>query len=167
MRGPGRRAPVGRRSFRHSTVRAKGRCGTLRDRDVVPFGTCDGQGEADAMGRPSCMRVPACGGASGIASRAYPWGTRAVAPFGRGGYPASFVRIADACGAAGAASLQSLAPCHGADRRGRRGASSRRDGRRMPICVLPPEAKPCMSHDGGRGTAPCRGEKGGCHARCT
>ncbi|EEB32581.1 hypothetical protein DESPIG_02589 [Desulfovibrio piger ATCC 29098] len=47
------------------------------------------------------------------------------------------------------------------------GASSRRDGRRMPILVLPPEAKPCMSHDGGRGTAPCRGEKGGCHARCT
>ncbi len=35
------------------------------------------------------------------------------------------------------------------------------------ILVLPPEAKPCKSHDGGGGTAPCRGEKGGCHARCT
>lgn len=35
------------------------------------------------------------------------------------------------------------------------------------ILVLPPEAKPCKSHDGGGGTAPGRGEKGGCHARCT
>ena len=46
-------------------------------------------------------------------------------------------------------------------------AVSRRMAEEGPFFDLPPEAKPCKSHDGGRGMAPCRGEKGGCHARCS
>ena len=167
MRGPGRRAPVGRRSFQHSTVRAKGQCGTLRDADVVPFGTCGGQGEGKCHG-------------AGLRSRGHrrTAGTRRApqprAPFGDNGCPFF---------PAGGSPSPSPASGRSAGRRAWRpvsywGFAMEQGGeggmdiippgwQEKAILVLPPEAKPCKSHDGGGGTAPCRGEKGGCHARCT
>ena len=71
-----------------------------------------------------------------------------------------------ACEAAGVASRRLLGLCHGAGRGGRNGHHPSGMAGERHSC-LAAEAKPCKSHDGGGGTAPCRGEKGGCHARCT
>ena len=93
------------------------------------------------------------------------WGQRLSLLSGRG-HPASFVRIGRPAG---------RRAWHPVGYWGY--AMEQGGGRKMDIIppgwqekailVLPPEAKPCKSHDGGGGTAPCRGEKGGCHARCT
>lgn len=167
MRGPGRRAPVGRRSFRHSTVRAKGRCGTLRDADVVPFGTCGGQGEGKCHGAGLRSRGHRRTAGTRRAPQHAPplWGQRLSLLSGRG-QPASFARVGEVCGAAGVASRRLLGLCHGAGRGGRNGHHPSGMAGERHSC-LAAEAKPCKSHDGGGGTAPCRGEKGGCHARCT
>lgn len=94
-----------------------------------------------------------------------PLGTTAVPSF-RQGHPASFVRIGRTAGrrAWRPVSYWGFAMEQG----GEGGMDIIPPGwQEKAILVLPPEAKPCKSHDGGGGTAPCRGEKGGCHARCT
>ena len=93
------------------------------------------------------------------------WGQRLSLLSGRG-HPVSFVRVGEVCGAAGVASRQLLGLCHGAGRGGKNGHHPSGMAGERHSC-LAAEAKPCKSHDGGGGTAPCRGEKGGCHARCT
>lgn len=81
-------------------------------------------------------------------------------------HPVSFARVGEACGAAGVASRRLLG--FAMEQGGEGGMDIIPPGwQEKAILVLPPEAKPCKSHDGGGGTAPCRGEKGGCHARCT
>ena len=116
-------------------------------------------------GSPQPWPQANCGNSPGTAARAPLWGQRLPPPFRQG--TARLLRPhREACGAAAWRPVGYWG--FAMEQGGEGGMDIIPPGwQEKAILVLPPEAKPCKSHDGGGGTAPCRGEKGGCHARCT
>ena len=122
---------------------------------------------ADVMGRGSAAVPQAdCGNSPGTAACAPPLGTTTVPSFRQGASRLLRPRRGGLRG--GGRGVPSAIGALPWSRAGRvEWTSSLRDGRRKPFLSCRRRQSPVRAMTAAGGTAPCRGEKGGCHARCT